>query len=112
MMVMTCALIAATIKTVAAQDLNLNDATQFYFGYIDAVMDIDLQNQMDQCASVVPHAQNTINEALDEMDRTTDFWMPINKKIEKITDALGKMVMMTPTMVPIYSTAQPLKATP
>ena len=99
MTLMATLLAATSVMNCSADDLSFDDYTKFYFGYVDAVMSIDLQGQMDQCANVVPEAQNTISSALDEMDKTSDFWMPLDQKIQKITDAFTRMVMITPNMI-------------
>jgi len=49
-------LLAIATTTTLAQDLSLDDATKFYFGYVDALMNIDLQGQMTACGNVVPKA--------------------------------------------------------
>jgi hypothetical protein len=88
-------------------NLSLDDATQIYLGYVDGLMGIDLKGQIDKCEGVVPKAKNTFDQAIDKIERTTDFWMPFNKKIQNVKDAFIMVVMITPNMAQDLINCQP-----
>ena len=85
---------------MAQQADALQNITDFCVGYVDGLLDIDLGDQIDECSnSFIPLAKETLDKSLDEMDRTTDWFMPWNTKVDHISEAITNIVMITPNLI-------------
>ena len=79
--------------------MTVPDIQDFIEGYIDGLIQVQLNNDLNECDQVIPDMEDHVNTAIDDLDRWNDKWISFKEKKELGMDALSQLTKLTPDLI-------------
>ena len=81
------------------EDLGYDATKEVIYGYISALLQVNMEDQLDQCTYFIDHAEQGMNDALTTFTKINHLGFAyIGRKWDLFTEGLGKIWDITPQM--------------
>ena len=98
MMVLMCSIIAQT-EAKKSMMLSSDQLMKIVTGFVDGLLKVNLKAHKYKCEYYKRHSKKSFEEALDLWDRTQDYWISWDRKINLTETGLAKILNVLPNII-------------